>query len=103
MKLVRFDEAALDELFEAAAWYDAQQRGLGRQFLDELGDLIPRIGARPAAFARLPEISSDLEIRRALLRRFPYAVVFIELEREVRVVAVEHSKRRPAYWQDRLK
>ncbi len=36
MKLVRFDEEALDELFEDAAWYNSQQPGLARRFLDEI-------------------------------------------------------------------
>ncbi len=102
MKLVRFDERALDELFEAAAWYESEQRGLARRLLDEIDALLPRLSAHPSAFTRLPDTSPDLEIRRALLNRFPYGVVFIELEQEIRVIAVEHTKRRPYYWRDRL-
>lgn len=67
MKLVRFDEDALDELFEAAAWYESQQRGLARRFLDEIDVLLPRLEAHPAAFPRLPDTSPNLEIRQALL------------------------------------
>ena len=102
MKLVRFDEAALDELFEAAAWYNSQQPGLARRFLDEIDAVLPRIAESPASFSLLPDRPLDLELRRALLDRFPYALVFVELEREIRIVAVAHTRRRPGYWFDRL-
>jgi hypothetical protein len=38
----------------------------------------------------------------ALVPRFPYAVVFIDLGTEVNVLAVAHAKRRPGYWLNRL-
>ncbi len=44
----------------------------------------------------------DLEVRRALLPRFPYALVFLELQTEIRVLAVAHAKRHPDYWLNRL-
>jgi hypothetical protein len=44
----------------------------------------------------------DLEVRRALLPRFPYALVFLELQAEIRVLAVAHAKRHPDYWLNRL-
>ncbi len=40
-------------------------------------------------------MDATLEIRRALLARFPYALVFLVREDEVRVLAVAHAKRRP--------
>jgi len=36
--------------------------------------------------------------RRALLRRFPYMVVFEVVEDRIVVWAVAHTKRRPGYW-----
>ena len=44
----------------------------------------------------------DLVIRWALLPRFPYAVIFMDLGTEIRVLAVAHAKRRPGYWLDRV-
>jgi hypothetical protein len=60
------------------------------------------IGDSPAAFPRLLDLPVDLVIRRALLPRFPYAVIFMDLQTEVRVLAVAHAKRRPGYWPDRV-
>lgn len=60
------------------------------------------IGARHLSFPRLAHPTADLQIRRALLPRFPYALVFVELEHDIRVLAVSHLKRRPDYWLNRL-
>ncbi|MCH7935415.1 MAG: type II toxin-antitoxin system RelE/ParE family toxin, partial [Gemmatimonadetes bacterium] len=40
--------------------------------------------------------------RRVLLHRFPYIVVYKELEDEILVVAFAHHKQRPGYWRDRI-
>jgi len=41
--------------------------------------------------------------RRVIMRRYPFSVVFRELLHEIQIVAVAHSKRRPGYWERRLK
>ncbi|MGE0708586.1 MAG: hypothetical protein AB7N76_22835 [Planctomycetota bacterium] len=41
-------------------------------------------------------------IRIATVRRFPYHVVFADLDREVRVFASAHLKREPGYWSERV-
>lgn len=40
----------------------------------------------------------ELGVRRKLLARFPYAIVFVESDAFVRVISVMHGHRRPAYW-----
>jgi hypothetical protein len=44
----------------------------------------------------------DLLVKRKLVKRFPYLVIFIEFERNVRVIAVALGARRPDYWRDRV-
>jgi toxin ParE1/3/4 len=44
----------------------------------------------------------DVGVRRKLLQRFPYAIVFVETEEVVRVISVMHGHRRPAFWRRRL-
>ena len=43
----------------------------------------------------------DAELRFAVLRRFPFSVVYHPQPRENLIVAVAHSSRSPGYWQDR--
>jgi plasmid stabilization system protein ParE len=102
MKPVRLASAANQEIDEAAGWYESQQSGLSDKFLEAIDDAIALIQRHPAAFPVLQDASPPLKIRRALLDRFPYALVFLELATEIRVVAVAHLKRRPGYWLRRI-
>jgi plasmid stabilization system protein ParE len=90
------------EGIEAAIWYDDQRLGLGDEFLDELAQGLERIQAEPASFAALEHYSGQHDVRRCLLKRFPYVVIFRRRPEEVLIVAVGHVRRRPLYWLDRL-
>jgi plasmid stabilization system protein ParE len=102
MKPLSLAAEAIDELSEAAGWYESKRPGLASEFLDEIERILPLIQDRPRSFPRLLDPAPELEIRRAFLPRFPYAIVFIELRLEVRVLAVAHAKRRPGYWLHRI-
>lgn len=99
---VRLAPEAMGELTEAALWYEQRSEGLGTELLDEVEQALPRIGALPKSFPRLADVPEDLEIRRTLLPRFPYALVFVVADEEVQVIAVAHTKRRAGYWLDRV-
>ncbi len=102
MKAVRLAPEAVEELADSAAWYESRQAGLAAKFLDEFERMLVLIASRPVSFPRLLDMPPDLSIRRALLPRFPYALVFMELGDEVRVLAVAHVKRQPGYWLNRV-
>ena len=102
MKRVSLSPEAVVELIEAASWYENRQTGLAIRFLQEIDQAQQAIQSRPLSFPRLANTAVDLEIRRALLPRFPYALVFLELQTEIRVLAIAHAKRHPDYWLNRL-
>lgn len=93
---VVFRRAAQDELENAAAWYDEQRRGLGEEFLRELGDAIEKIAASPE---RYPVVFES--VRRTVLRRFPYAIYFRQRQDVLVVLAVFHGRRNPMIWKRR--
>ena len=68
---VVFRRAAKDEFENAAAWYEEQHRGLGEEFITEIGEAIEKAAQHPD---RYPTVFGD--VRRTVLRRFPYAVYF---------------------------
>jgi toxin ParE1/3/4 len=88
----------VDSDVEAAfEWYEGEEPGLGYKFLDELRDTYYRIQDGPLKYQHLRS-----GVRRALTRRFPYAV-FFSIEGELIVVlAVLHAAREPAVWQRRI-
>jgi plasmid stabilization system protein ParE len=90
-------EPRADLDIEAAfVWYENERPGLGLEFLDELRAAYHRIANGPLGYQDLRS-----GIRRALLRRFPYAVYFVVDEDVVIVIAVLHVSRDPAEWQRR--
>ena len=86
------------ELRGAAEWYDRAREGLGDAFLARVHESFQRIVAAPRLF---PVHPADPRARRALVRKFPYAIVFAQHGETVRVLAIAHAKRRPAYWRKR--
>lgn len=100
---LRFHDEALAEIRSAAGWYDRQRRELGEEFLDALHVRLTQLLGAPTLAGRLPGAPAELPVRRVLLSRFPYAVVFVEAEDVIRVIAVMHGKRKPGYWLERLK
>jgi len=100
---VRFAPEIAGELAEAVLWYEERKEGLGTEFLAEIEATLPLVSARPRSFPQLQGLDPVLEIRRALLERFPYALVFLVRPDEVRVLAVAHARRRPEYWLSRVR
>jgi len=84
-------------MIEAQGWYENESLGLGRGFRAALDVVIKRMTANPWQF---PIVHKN--IRRALLRRFPYALMFvIEPDEALIVIACFHSSRDPVHWQER--
>lgn len=91
---VVFTQAARAELIEAQEWYEREATGLGRRFRQSIEALIERMSGNPRQF---PIVFKNL--RRALLRRFPYALFFVAEENTLIVIACFHASRNPSRWQ----
>lgn len=94
---IRFLEDAQREVDDAVAWYNDREDELGYDFLDELDRAIRRIKSFPLASAEI-----EPGIRRCLLGRFPYAVIYGIDDELIIVIAVSHLHRQPRYWIDRV-
>lgn len=101
-KLIRVDAEAEEEIAHAIAHYDEEREGLGAEFWDELSSALQTLEEPGPECGFVIGLPRDLGVRRKLLLRFPYAIVFVEGETFVRVISVMHGHRRPAYWTRRL-
>lgn len=90
---VRFLTIAQQEVDDAYQWFEMRTEGLGVEFLDELDRVVRLIRSVPFA-----AIQIEPEIRRSLLARFPYAIVYGIDNQEIIVIAVAHTHRKPRYW-----
>lgn len=95
---LRFDPNAAAELEAAAQWYETEQTGLGQAFLLELSRAFATIEESPNTW---PAVGSGRRIRRFVVARFPFAVLFQVDALGVVIVAIAHTKRRPFYWRAR--
>jgi plasmid stabilization system protein ParE len=91
-----FRPQAAAEVRNARASYEGHRAGLGAEFVAELDGLVERIAREPKAFPRVHG-----PMRRALFRRFPYAVYFAIVESDAVVFAVLHGHRHPDAWRHR--
>ena len=87
----------MTEMAEAAAWYAERGLDLDTAFLDEASRVLGAIRTSPG---RYPVVEEN--IRRAVLKRFPYVVLFRPREDEVVVIACFHGRRDPEEWRRRL-
>jgi toxin ParE1/3/4 len=91
--------AEAEQEIESARRYDNQRAfALGDRFLDELWRTLEEIDMHPEAFPKLETLPDDEPFRRALLKVFPFAVIFERIDSEVVIVALAHTSRRPNYW-----
>ncbi len=88
---------ALNDLDDAYVWYEEQRVGLGEEFMNCVDACIQSV-------VRMPELYEVVfnQYRRALVRRFPYAVYYEFVDPNVTVYAVFHTARDPAKWRRRL-
>ena len=84
------------ELLDARDWHKGQRPGLGGAFAAEVDAALARIVQAPLAYPRV-----QFETRRAVVRRFPYAIYFRAMPDEIVVLAVIHGRRHPRRWQSR--
>lgn len=84
------------ELLDAIRYYNHQRPGLGEEFFEEVEQLITAILANPFRWA--PDARGR---RRALMKRFPYKLIFRIREKDIYLIAAAHHKRAPGYWESR--
>ena len=84
---------AEDEMFAAAAWYEARRDNLGFEFLAEVDAVFDRILENPLQFRFY-----ETPVRIAHLRRFPFGVFYEETQDSVFIISVMRLSRREDRW-----
>ena len=90
-------KSARAELDEAFDWYEAQGAGLGVRFATWVQDTFDRIAFSPESY---PVVTDD--IRRAIVRRYPYAIYFRIRLQQIAILTVVHTSQDPRVWQRRV-
>lgn len=96
MKHYRLEaEAAVEfDIGSVFSWYEAEEPGLGLEFLDQIRLVYRRILENPLGYEK-----QRSDVRRGLMRQFPYAIYFSIEPETILILAVLHIARDPTEWQ----
>ncbi|MEB3227589.1 MAG: type II toxin-antitoxin system RelE/ParE family toxin [Synechocystis sp.] len=94
--VIVFRPEVREDLNTAYDWYEAQKLGLGDDFIASVNELLSRVCLMPESYALVYQ-----DVRRAVIKRFPYAVYYRVISSRVVVTAIFHSRRNPKRWRSR--
>ena len=97
MRAYRLLPQAILDLETGISFYDTEYPGLGVEFAIEVRQLCRLIAQTPASGFKFRS-----GVRRRILRRFPYSILYTVDRTEVLIVAIAHQSRRPGYWSRRV-
>ena len=97
MSSYRFLSPAEDEMTEAALFYESRSDGLGNDFLDDVQRAIDRSSEYPYFGEPV-----DPGLRRTLLHRFPFSLIYAVEREGIVIIALAHHGRAPGYWRSRV-
>ena len=91
-----FHPEARIEFLESIVYYELQQAGLSRRFLEAVSEGVRRVQAHPKMYRLICQ-----EWRQCRIPRFPFGIIYRVKNRRIEIIAVMHLHRRPGYWQNR--
>lgn len=91
MKYVLYPLSGVDDdIANAVEWYESRREGLGTEFLDDWENTIAYVVSNPLGFAKKRK-----SFRQAVLKKFPYLIIFEIVDNLVVVYAVIHGRKHP--------
>ncbi len=93
---VSFHPEAKTEMFESAVYYQDKSPGLGFDFINDIENTIIDVERFPFSGVLIED-----GIRRKLVRKFPFAVLYKINGIEIYILAIMHLNKKPEYWKNR--
>lgn len=93
---VRLDRAARDEYLAAALEYLEASPRLAAEFVNQVEAGLAQVSNGPTVWRKI-----DGEVRRCVVRRFPFGIYYTVERDEIVVWAIMHLRRKPGYGQGR--
>jgi plasmid stabilization system protein ParE len=90
-------EGAIEDLIEAEKYYAIE---MGSAVLFERA--VSRAIEDAKLFPEAASLTGIRDVRKRILKRFPYHLIYLVHNQELLIVALAHHKRDPFYWIDRL-
>jgi toxin ParE1/3/4 len=94
---ISFHEAAELEIIDAVSFFQSERPELGAALIDEIERAIHQILTHPLSCQLV-----NRTVRRKVLRRFPYNIMYSVKPEAIRILAMASQRRRPFYWRSRV-
>lgn len=91
--------AVYAELEDSRSWYEERAANLGKEFLAEIDHAVEAVRQAPMMW---PWYDEEQGVRRFLVHRFPYAIIYRPTSSAIQIIAVMHLRRHPDYWKSRM-
>ena len=98
MKSVAYHPEARLEADAAASYYFQSNPEAASDFMDSLAEIVAEIQEAPQRWS----FERGTKVQRRRMARFPYTIFYSNNLREVYILAVAHTSRRPGYWKTRI-
>jgi plasmid stabilization system protein ParE len=96
-KPVAFTTEAEDDSYQAYAWYESRRTGLGREFITAVDACLQSISRNPKLYQTIYK-----DYRRAVVRRFPFSILYEESYEAIIIYAIFDSRQDPEKWRERV-
>jgi plasmid stabilization system protein ParE len=83
-------DGAQQEIINAFNYYESAQAGIGAMFINYLESTFNSISTNPKGFKKISSKS-----RQAVVRKFPFIVIYEAIDDQIVILAVFHTSRKP--------
>lgn len=98
-RAVRWTTRAASQLIEAGTFLERERPGAGYGFLEQVESILAVAADHPAIFPRVPDVAGNA-VRRGLVRRYGYWVIYEVRPDNLLVLSIWHVARRPEGWRE---
>jgi plasmid stabilization system protein ParE len=96
---IRWTTKAATQLQEAAIYLEGERPGIGLPFVDQVDAILQIASEYPEVFPRVPEVPGN-EVRRGLVRRYGYRIIYEIRPEDILVLSVWHGARESEGWRE---
>lgn len=97
---VRWTTRASSQLEEAALYLESSRAGVGMEFLDSVEAILHVAAEHPSIFPLIPDVPGN-EVRKGLIRKYGYWVIYEISTDQLQVLSVWHGARESEGWRTR--
>ena len=98
----RFHLLAKWDLIDLVDRYNVSQPGLGDDFAHQVESKVRELAAQPRRFWIVQPPVRGREIRQAIVKHFPFFIIYEVFAAEVVIAAIVHFRQRRRTWRRRL-